>query len=1260
MAGRSFVVLCLLLLVPFAARADSDAVDLALEAVRVDPAEIDRGGSVAVSFEVVHSGAVDSVTVEVACRRSDLEADCLIERKVLQLASSPQASQFILDTTALSAGGYRLQLRVDPEDRIGELDETNNHATAWLVVRSPLPDLVPTALAVDPRSPVEIGATVSFSTRIANTGSVHAGAFLVVCELSHSGGAWLPIGSVEIPGLERNGEIVVRFPHTAAADGVYGLRVRAELRDPLDPERGARERDEANNQLTTSFAVVPNDRHLPDLRPVALTLSPSSPLGWLGNATATVVVVNSGGGSTEQGVQVAFQYRRIGASDVAWQDLKDPQHLKDESLSACDPTNWAWAVRPEVDEAEPLSIEAGRNARAISVLIDFAAHEQGRTCQGIAVEPRILPGDYELKAVVDPLNAVQEQDKRNNELVIGFSIFGSDLQAESLELSRSSVARGGDVTVEATVRNTGARTADAFTVGFFVDARRLDTYYYSGTGLGTGDTVTVQGLLRTQDLLEGAHTVRVIVDPDGLLFEQDRANNTISASLEVGGLPQRTAELLVDRIEFAPPTPIPPGYPFTVRAALHNSGDLSAGPFDVMLHVAGTSADVGDPLALPLTVARLEPFETLWVEWGVPPREAGTYTATVEVDPQGGRVAEQDETNNAIEMRFVVRDVGDIGVVPARKANLLCQRLTATPAGLAPGTPVTIAATVANSGTEAAAASDLELGWTYPTGQSQRIELCRVPPLAPDESWQFTRTLDTASFPYGEHQVTVRVDARGEIEEASETDNVCYMSLQIGPVGMDAQVDLVPTSLRFDSPGASLGPGASVEQHQRLYVYVTVRNRGNVPSGPFQVSFATSHGVDIESWTSVGPLDQVEVSYPVPTATPGEFVLSIQVDPDGLVPDADRSNNGLMSTYVVVPSISSVERVVLASGSAARWLAADESTGRVYAVWENGAIRRVDGGSVQDIGQVVGAPAAVVWSFGASPFVSIGTTAGGLYRIDLENGAVLADAAVGGRIVALAPGGTNRIYAATEGGFHELVRSGSEYLVSRLVAVPGEMRGILYDTDRSIVYVLTTMGVHAYGSDLSPRCRLDAANLIGTPARFALAGTGIYVATEAGTGGILYAAGHCTPTGEDTGQILLGWRYPRSGSLAGPITSVVIDPRDVDPIYITTGAGSLESLAFDGALQWSYDADAAIRSTPLADRRTGRVFFGDQAGIPHVVSLSGVDAFEIDSAGLPAVGIVSTLAMVETRERTEFGTRLVRNYYYGTEDGAVYRFATRQ
>lgn len=273
MAGRWAGLLCCLFafLSTFAALADSDGLpDLELRGAVVEPNRVSRGIPVVVSSELVATIApelMETVDVELACRRTDLETDCLVERRTVQLTGeTAQAESFGIDTSEFPVGTYDVYLRVDPDDVIAEANETNNRVIAHLTVTNPLPDLVPTALTVDPRSPIEAGSTVRFSASIDNTGATPAGRFVVVCEIVTGSGSWTSVGSVLVAGLERDDTVAVHFPHTVTEVGTHGLRVR------VDSAGAVPERDEANNQLATSFTVVVNEQQKPELRPISLTL----------------------------------------------------------------------------------------------------------------------------------------------------------------------------------------------------------------------------------------------------------------------------------------------------------------------------------------------------------------------------------------------------------------------------------------------------------------------------------------------------------------------------------------------------------------------------------------------------------------------------------------------------------------------------------------------------------------------------------------------------------------------------------------------------------------------------------------------------------------------------------------------------------------------------------------------------------------------------------------------------------------------------
>jgi hypothetical protein len=1252
--------------------ASDDAPPLTLNLAFGDPTEappadpITSGATVGLNVTVllIGDGALTSdPVVEVSLRRWDKPEACVTEVALIP-AALPEEKRahtvaFALDTAGLSGGSYEVVATIEYSGI--EITTTDNRRIlGTLILLDPKPELHPVELSIDPAVPLQWGETATVHATIANTGRLAAGAFRVVFEICGSAGgdcvAWsdTPFASRLIAGLARNDEIRVSVPldlvdlfGTTVIEGSFPLRVRIVYPtvEGTVPTGEAAELDPDNNEMRTSVLIGSSKLGLPDLVPITLTFDENLPLHWDNAMVAIATIANLGGSATGAGgFDVQFSYRQVGASD--------------------------WTAF----DVERVSESLG---------IDVSYNQTNRRTADTTIGS-LSPGTYELKMEVDSGDAVTERNESNNTLIVGFSVRGIELQAQGIELPSAEILQGDSLIVRTSVVNTGDLPATDFSIGFYLDGERFDTFFYvNADGLREYESMQAQGVLDTHDVPSGDYDLRVIVDPDDRIPEFDEGNNTAIMPIYIGKPNQRKAELHITDLRLDPPSPIAAGWDVECSLELRNAGEIAAEPFLLTLAIrpCGLSCDdsasewvaavdaAGGPVDL--LIPGLERGEARWITltFSTPELPPGVYglRATADADDS---ILEMDESNNAVEIAFRLGESQISPLPTGDHANLTIQGLAVEPAAPCEESIVELRGIVVNNGVEATGEFLVSYRWIDPYGNQYELGTEQMPGLAASSSQSFARTYDTTSFPAGVHQAFVIVDPDGRIPERDETDN--HGRVEVSVCGGDVPVrpDLVVSAVRFESPDAPLAEGNAVEKGQRLYAYVTVRNAGNVPSGPFSVSFETSLGAEIESWTSVGPLDQVEVSHPLPTSVAGEFAVTVRVDPDQLIPEGNETDNTIPNAYVtelpsyvvLPPDVPSPEAVIGPSNAGAvRWLQADSSSDVIYVVTTTGTIQRIDtdDAAVRPIVLLEEAVTAVAWSLSSVQHAYVGTSSGIVYAIDLDAGSVIAQASMGGPVVALTQGGTGQVFVAMPGGFHQLTLAGSELVVSRGIEIEGDMLDILYDADRSTVYLLSTEGVFAYGDALQRLCVLDAADLVGTPAVLSLAGSGIYVGTRAGSGGVVYALSHCTVSGGEDGRMLIGWRYPRMGTLPGQVLSIVIDPRDIDPIYVATDAGMLYSLGFDGQPLWSYEAGRSIGSTPLADKRSGRIFFGDDGGIPHVLTLDGAPAFEIQLGGFGG-SIRSTLAIVETRERTDLGTRFVRNYYYGTEAGAVYRIASQQ
>jgi len=1305
---RAAVALCVLSAFALPAVADSEPVDwinLYFGAVSELPATpLESGDVFRLDVEVKADGQgalEEDPLVELSLRRQDKPEACITELALVPAAEladdGSHVVSFRIDTVGLSGGDYEVVATIT-WDGVEPSMLDNRKALGFVRIADPRPELHPVGLSTDPAIPLQWEETGMLHTTIANTGRLAAGPFHVVFELrpnallpldgvpsrSDASGdgaeeqsstcGWIRIASRLVPGLARNEETRVSAALDVAAvlgtavDAcnqlnvenlreyavTFDVNVRVEYPAP-GAEEPVGELDPSNNAISGSWKVVPSELGKPDLVPLYVTFDEDLPLNWDDAMTAMVVVANVGGRAFESEFSVRFSYRALG--DTEWEsvgpDTDDDGRADDRRI------------------APPLPIEVGANETAIGVTID----PQGISPSGMVLEP----GSYELKVEIDTRQGGSgstrlERNELNNTLIVGFSVRGTELQAEGLELPSSAIHQGDSLIVKSWIVNTGDRPAKDFAVGFYLNDARFDTFVYSDKdGLQEDERTQVQGVLDTRDLPPAGYDLRVIVDPDDRIPEYDEGNNIVSMPILVRPPVGRLAELHVTELRLDPPSPISHGLDVTCRLSLRNVGEIDTEDFKLLLEISrpidkGQTWTPYSPLMnvsgapVRVLIPGLERGEatTIQAVFSTAVLSESPYRLRVVVDPED-EITETDDSNNTTVVLFTIgRPTLPLPLPDGNRPNLTLSALSIDPTDPCDDPVVTVRGTVLNEGGASSSGFTIAYRWIDPLGNQYAFGVEHVDGLAPGQSSPFARTVDATSYPPGLHRMFITLDPDDRVQETDETDNQGQIDVRICD-GATVLADLVAIALRFDSPDAPLGGGNAVEPGQRLYAYVTVRNSGVIPSGPFAVAFTTPAGTETEAWASLGPQDQVEVSHPVPTMVAGVIELTVAVDPDDLIEESNETDNDLMGQYRVLDSTIAPIPVV-SGGGAAQWLAADDAVDIVYAAWTGGTIRRIKIGGTQDVQTIADLETgitAVAWETGPSPKAFVGTTQRTVVAVDLsDESAAPMIATFSEPIVDLCLHGDGRVFVVLASGFAVVSFAGEAPTTSRVVAVPGTVFGCAVDASRETVYIASSAGVYAYGAlDLALRCSVDANELAGVPTAFAHGATGIVIGTSAG---VVYAMSHCTSVGGDTALILEGWRHPAIGSLGGAVLSIVIDPRDIDPIYVTASPGWLYSLGFNGTLQWSAEASAPISSMPLAETRSGRVCFGDEDGRPYVLALDGTPAFDIDQTGYVAGAVRSMFVIVETREKVEFGTRFVRSYVYGTADGVVYKIASQR
>ncbi|MFQ6090609.1 MAG: CARDB domain-containing protein, partial [Candidatus Bipolaricaulia bacterium] len=213
---RVLLVVVLLGLLSLSALVPSQAQlqqpDLVPQELLLSPSSpVNQGAVIRPSVTVSNGGTAPAgeFAVELSWRRVDQEEFSGYERRSIPgLGAGDQATvRATIDTAGLTPGEYEVAVRVDPDDGVTELDETNNRLSTELVILPPKPELHPISLSFDPASPVERGQTVRVLTEVENTGESTAGDFHVEFFYRRGEGGWTSFGSAFVPGLRRDGHL---------------------------------------------------------------------------------------------------------------------------------------------------------------------------------------------------------------------------------------------------------------------------------------------------------------------------------------------------------------------------------------------------------------------------------------------------------------------------------------------------------------------------------------------------------------------------------------------------------------------------------------------------------------------------------------------------------------------------------------------------------------------------------------------------------------------------------------------------------------------------------------------------------------------------------------------------------------------------------------------------------------------------------------------------------------------------------------------
>ncbi|WP_329035068.1 discoidin domain-containing protein [Streptomyces sp. NBC_00178] len=226
--------------------------------------------------------------------------------------------------------------------------------------------------------------------------------------------------------------------------------------------------------------------------------------------------------------------------------------------------------------------------------------------------------------------------------VVGTAAPNPDLVVSDLTWSPATPSEKDDVTVNATVRNTGTAAASATAVDVSLEGVVAGSAAVGALAAGASATVPVAVGKRPM----GSYSVSAVVDPSDTIAEQDNSNNsrTASSKLVVGQSPGPDLEVL--GITSNPSNPAV-GAAVTFTVSVHNRGTTAVSASTVTRLLVESTTLNGTTGAVPAGGTVTVPISGSWTA------KSGGANLTATADATGV-VAETNENNNVFSRAIVV------------------------------------------------------------------------------------------------------------------------------------------------------------------------------------------------------------------------------------------------------------------------------------------------------------------------------------------------------------------------------------------------------------------------------------------------------------------------------------------------------------------------------------------------------------------------------------------------------------------------------
>jgi len=488
---------------------------------------------------------------------------------------------------------------------------------------------------------------------------------------------------------------------------------------------------------------------------------------------------------------------------------------------------------------------------------------------------QLLPGDYDLRFVIDPYRRISEKTRDNNVVTLPFKV-RSHPAGVDLELRRENLQASPDdisimpqpTTFSGSVRNLGLTPALGVRVVAFDGNPSL--------GILLGETtldVPALGaaLFQIEITIEGArpHEIWAVADPDQLTGDGDTLNNRASKLML---LRLRTDLEIVGGSFEADPATGEVGTPRILYLSVHNGGTTTVENFQVAFRYA----EGGGPSFLIqqiLVPGPLAPNEEIELEAAFTPNLDGLLDLTATIDPQNA-LGDADLSDNTATLQL------SVGGNSLTNLHLELAGITTLPSPPLQGQSAEVRVTISNP-TRNAAPEFVARLWLDAIGTGTLLSESTIAGLAPQASIDLVANWDV-SEPQN-RKIYAEVDPDDLVVELDEEDNQSFIV---------ADVQTLP-DLALNSGGITVTPDFP-QVGDALHLDFEVLNAGDQPSLATQLELSGAAG-GLPLSVAVPALaghQRTSVSLDwTPPGGPGDYDLLARVNTPPLFAELELPNN---------------------------------------------------------------------------------------------------------------------------------------------------------------------------------------------------------------------------------------------------------------------------------------------------------------------------------------------------------------------------------